>query len=410
MPPEQLVRRHLAVRRRLLAAETERDDLSANLRRLAGVHEKLEGELREAGGVGDEDAKDAQGELDDHAFATIDVDKESLIERHLLAISKLTATEAECASLAATAEGVEEKNCELRAEIRRRKYARLGGESVRIDVGRVAQGMGDDDDDDDDDADDDARLRADATRNASPPARPSSPPLIIRAAEESGMPFTLADAMAPCDEARVVVNEDGGTVVHVNAAWERLCGYSAEECVGVDLKELIECPDSEEALFKALVTAVKQQGACAEARLTGYRKDGSEFVARLRVGPLYCERTNERSYLGVMTLSRSTHNSDDDLPTAAEKNSPPPRTASLSPPLPVRQENGKVYVGGDPNCLAPPLKRKLSPPTPENEEIDGIAKTHSDGHDNGAENGLAMNERLTRSTRDRSGGRRGQHV
>ncbi len=149
MPPEQLVRRHLAVRRRLLAAETERDDLSANLRRLAGVHEKLEGELREAGGVGDEDAKDAQGELDDHAFATIDVDKESLIERHLLAISKLTATEAECASLAATAEGVEEKNCELRAEIRRRKYARLGGESVRIDVGRVAQGMGDDDDDDD---------------------------------------------------------------------------------------------------------------------------------------------------------------------------------------------------------------------------------------------------------------------
>ena len=403
MAPEQLVQRHLAVRRRLLAAETERDDLSANLRRLAGVHEKLEGELREAGGVGDEDAKDAQRELDDHAFATIDVDKESLIERHLLAISKLTATEAECASLAATAEGVEEKNSELRAEIRRREYARLSGESVRIDGGRVAQDTGDDDDDDDD-----ARLRADATRNASPPARPSSPPLIIRAAEESGMPFTLADAMAPCDEARVVVDEDGGTVIHVNAAWEQLCGYSAEECVGVDLKELIECPDSEEALFKALVTAVKQQGACAEARLTGYRKDGSEFVARLRVSPLYCERTNKRSYLGVMTLSRSHHNSDDDLPTAAEKNSnsPPPRTASLSPPLPVRQENGKVYVGGDPNCLAPPLKRKLSPPTPENEEIDGVAKTRSNGHADGVTNGLAINERLTRSTRNRSGGTR----
>ena len=400
MAPEQLVRRHLAVRRRLLAAETERDDLSANLRRLAGVHEKLEGELREAGGVGDEDAKDAQRELDDHALATIDVDKESLIERHLLAISKLTATEAECASLAATAEGVEEKNCELRAEIRRRKYARLGGDSARIDVGRVAQDTGHDDDD--------ARLRVDATRNASPPARPSSPPLIIRAAEESGMPFTLADAMAPCDEARVVVDEDGGTVIHVNAAWEQLCGYSAEECVGVDLKELIGCPDSEEALFKALVTAVKQQGACAEARLTGYRKDGSEFIARLRVSPLYCEQTNKRSYVGVMTLSRSTHNSDDDLPAAAEKNSnsPPPRTASLSPPLPVRQENGKVYVGGDPNCLAPPLKRKLSPPTPENEEIDGGAKTRSNGHADGVTNGLAINERLTRSTRNRSGGTR----
>jgi PAS domain S-box-containing protein len=388
------------VRRRLLAAETERDDLSANLRRLAGVHEKLEGELREAGGVGDEDAKDAQRELDDHALATIDVDKESLIERHLLAISKLTATEAECASLAATAEGVEEKNCELRAEIRRRKYARLGGDSARIDVRRVAQDTGRDDDDDDD-----ARLRVDATRNASPPARPSSPPLIIRAAEESGMPFTLADAMAPCDEARVVVDEDGGTVIHVNAAWEQLCGYSAEECAGVDLKELIECPDSEEALFKALVTAVKQQGACAEARLTGYRKDGSEFVARLRVSPLYCEQTNKRSYVGVMTLSRSTHNSDDDLPASAEKNSnsPPPRTASLSPPLPVRQENGKVYVGGDPNCLAPPLKRKLSPPTPENEEIDGAAKTRCS---NGHANGLAISERLTRSTRNRSGGTR----
>ena len=98
----------------------------------------------------------------------------------------------------------------------------------------------------------------------------------------------------------------------------------------------------------------------------------------------------------MMTLSRSTHNSDDDLPAAAEKNSnsPPPRTASLSPPLPVRQENGKVYVGGDPNCLAPPLKRKLSPPTPENEEIDGGAKTRSNGHANGVANGLAINERL----------------
>ena len=77
-----------------------------------------------------------------------------------------------------------------------------------------------------------------------------------------------------------------------------------------------------------------------------------------------------------------------------------------SPPLPVRQENGKVYVGGDPNCLAPPLKRKLSPPTPENEEIDGGAKTRSNGHANGAANGLAINERLTRSTRTRSGGTR----
>jgi hypothetical protein len=87
------------------------------------------------------------------------------------------------------------------------------------------------------------------------------------------------------------------------------------------------------------------------------------------VSPLYCEKTNRRSYLGVMTLSRSRHNSDDDL-AENEKHSPPPRTASPpSPPPPVRQENGKVYVSGEPRGIVP-NKRKLSPPTPENEEIE----------------------------------------
>mmetsp|Transcript_11533 Transcript_11533/g.53607 ORF Transcript_11533/g.53607 Transcript_11533/m.53607 type:complete len:457 (+) Transcript_11533:3106-4476(+) len=323
MSPEQLVRRHLAVRRRLLAAETERDDLSANLRRLAGVHEKLEGELKGARDEGDECVQDALRSLEPDALALGDVDRESLIKRHLLTVSKLAATEADCESLAATTENVEEKNCELRAKIRRREsavHATLTGS-----IGTHARWVHDEHDED-----------RGATRNASPPHRPSSPPLTIRAAEESGMPFTPAEAMAPCDEARVVVDEDGGTVIHVNAAWTRMCGYTAQECAGVDLKELIECPDSEEALFKALVTAVKQQGACAEARLTGYRKDGSEFVARLRVSPLYCEKTNRRSYLGVMTLSRSRHNSDDDL-AENEKHSPPPRTASPpSPPPPPR--------------------------------------------------------------------------
>ena len=341
MAPSELVRRHLAVRRRLLAAEAK-DDLGANLRRLAGVHEKLEGELREAGGVGDEDAKDAQRELDDHALATIDVDKESLIERHLLAISKLTATEAECASLAATAEGVEEKNCELRAEIRRRKYARLGGDSARIDVRRVAQDTGHDDDDDDD-----ARVRVDATRNASPPARPSSPPLIIRAAEESGMPFTLADAMAPCDEARVVVVEDGGTVIHVNAAWELLCGYSAEEA-GVGLKGH-QCPDSER---RSSTSRHRGEAAGSARGRADEVPQGRQRVHREQRSPLYCDRRTSGATSG-MTLSRSTHNSDDDYPQRREElELATAETASLSPRR-GEAENGKVYVGGDPNCRLP---------------------------------------------------------
>ena len=32
----------------------------------------------------------------------------------------------------------------------------------------------------------------------------------------------------------------GGRVGHVNAAWTRMCGYTAQECAGVDLKELID--------------------------------------------------------------------------------------------------------------------------------------------------------------------------
>ncbi len=95
MSPEQLVRRHLAVRRRLLAAETERDDLSANLRRLAGVHEKLEGELKGARDEGDERVQDALRSLEPDALALGDVDRESPIKRHLLTVSKLAATDAD---------------------------------------------------------------------------------------------------------------------------------------------------------------------------------------------------------------------------------------------------------------------------------------------------------------------------
>ena len=70
--------------------------------------------------------------------------------------------------------------------------------------------------------------------------RESTPPLIISNAEESGMPFTIEEAMQPSEEARIITDIDGTTIRYVNEPWERLCGYTASEVAGKTIKRLIQ--------------------------------------------------------------------------------------------------------------------------------------------------------------------------
>jgi two-component system, cell cycle response regulator len=73
-------------------------------------------------------------------------------------------------------------------------------------------------------------------------------------------------------------------VVYVNAAFERLTGYSARELLGTDLRRL-QGSDREQEGRNRLRQAL-QQGAPARALLRNYRKDGSQFWNEIFLEPV----------------------------------------------------------------------------------------------------------------------------
>jgi len=73
-------------------------------------------------------------------------------------------------------------------------------------------------------------------------------------------------------------------VVYVNAAFEKLTGYSAEELLGQDLRRL-QAWDRDQEGRAQLREAIGQGGSC-RALLRNYHKDGSQFWNEMLVQPL----------------------------------------------------------------------------------------------------------------------------
>ena len=73
-------------------------------------------------------------------------------------------------------------------------------------------------------------------------------------------------------------------ITHVNAAWEQLCGYTAQEAVGQTCRILQGVDTSREAL-KSLRDALEQR-VDVSVRLLNYTKQGSAFLNDLTVQPL----------------------------------------------------------------------------------------------------------------------------
>lgn len=116
-----------------------------------------------------------------------------------------------------------------------------------------------------------------------------------------GTPSTLAGALAsePSDQARVVTEPyPPFTVVRVNGAWERLCGWSAEEVEGRTMA-LLQGPETDRSLLREVRDAASR-GARARVVTVNYAKDGRPFLNALQVSPLYdgCGRVSH--LLGVL--------------------------------------------------------------------------------------------------------------
>lgn len=122
------------------------------------------------------------------------------------------------------------------------------------------------------------------------------------------VPRTMEDALMPSDQARVITEmKPPFRITNVNQAWMNMCGFDDEsECVGHTLG-LIQGPETDRAAVTAIVNRLMQSEEECGVVLTNYKKDGSKFKNRLRVGPLKNEYGDVTHFIGVLQIIASSN-------------------------------------------------------------------------------------------------------
>ena len=87
-------------------------------------------------------------------------------------------------------------------------------------------------------------------------------------------------------------------IVAVNPAWERLCGYTQEECTGKTLS-FLQGPETDKAAITALLSHIFR-GEEAGMELTNYDKNGRKFRNRLTMGSLRNEKNDITHFIGLL--------------------------------------------------------------------------------------------------------------
>lgn len=111
------------------------------------------------------------------------------------------------------------------------------------------------------------------------------------------LPRTLAEAMTSSHAVVVTTFEYPHRIVHVNAAWEQLCGYTQQEVHHQTLSAIVQGDQTNTALADATVRGVVQNArggasdrhaatTTAEMYVVNYKKNGSPFTNHVRMGPM----------------------------------------------------------------------------------------------------------------------------
>lgn len=89
-------------------------------------------------------------------------------------------------------------------------------------------------------------------------------------------------------------------IVHVNKAWEELCGFSAEDVIGRTFGELMQGPGTSARTLKELGAATAA-GRPTTQLLLNYKKGGEAFINLLQVKPVHSGQTGKvTNFLGQL--------------------------------------------------------------------------------------------------------------
>merc|ERR1712130_1087146 len=104
-------------------------------------------------------------------------------------------------------------------------------------------------------------------------------------ARHQKIPSNMTDVLKEKDRA-IVVTESSAPfrIMHVNSAWEGLCGWTREESYGKTLS-LLQGRETDVCAVTSLINSLLQ-GEQAGIVVTNYTKEGRRFRNHLRVGPM----------------------------------------------------------------------------------------------------------------------------
>lgn len=141
----------------------------------------------------------------------------------------------------------------------------------------------------------------------------SSKPLAPPKSRVAHLPRSLQEVVQECSpfqDSAIVVTESKPPfkIVHVNEAWETLCGYKRTECVGKTL-QLIQGPETNQSGLTSLLNVIMNNGTENHQQeagivVTNYKKHGQKFRNHLRIGPMMQEN-EQQYYVGLLQELKS---------------------------------------------------------------------------------------------------------
>ncbi|MGI8501039.1 MAG: PAS domain S-box protein [Hassallia sp.] len=108
-------------------------------------------------------------------------------------------------------------------------------------------------------------------------------------------------AIAACNNGIIIsdVKLPDSPLIYVNAAFERMTGYTAVEVIGRNCR-FLQGTDTEQPEIKQLRAAIRQQEECTVI-IRNYRQDGTLFWNKLNISPVFDVNGVCTHYIGIQT-------------------------------------------------------------------------------------------------------------